>query len=533
MAEVMAWPLNLEEYAYNAEDVMRWMAGRTSGIYGQEGNWQVIAQSGMNVRVQAEGMAGGWLSNLGRYGVAFWNPTNIDLTVETADGVLPRIDRVVVSWHIPQQTTVPDVVIRKGTPLANPQPPALVNNGEYAEICLAEINVPAGATEITSYNITDTRLDESLCGLVSMGVEKIPTDGLEAQFMDWFENVKGQLSGDVAGNLQEQINQQGVKKLSHSKSGTTHALTGLSGVSGTVSCVFTATAAYAAGDTFTVDGVAYTIQLSNGEEAGDDLFVSGASVPVVINTAGKKVNFKAAGGQKLPAGTMDVLAILTQNGTFIVPQTGIYKITAIGHGGFGGFGAWGRDSYTLTGGGGAAGGIATVTKDLKKGESYTITVNDSQSSFGNLVTAIAGGNGSGINPGIGGSGSGDQVWNGGNGIIGNEISSGGGFVNGADGGSTSSQAPFGGAKGSPGKIAGFKNPPYNMVEDDSIRPYLLNDRNFGSIQNKYFGFGAGCGSSAAARTADGEWVQVITGHDTDIDYPMGANGAIFVEMVLD
>ena len=239
------------------------------------------------------------------------------------------------------------------------------------------------------------------------------------------------------------------------------------------------------------------------------------------------------GGQKLPAGTMDVLAILTQNGTFIVPQTGIYKITAIGHGGLGGFGAWGRDSYTLTGGGGAAGGIATVTKDLKKGESYTITVNDSQSSFGNLVTAIAGGNGSGINPGIGGSGSGDQVWNGGNGIIGNKISSGGGFVNGADGGSTSSQAPFGGAKGSPGKIAGFKNPPYNMVEDDSIRPYLLNDRNFGSIQNKYFGFGAGCGSSAAARTSDGEWVQVITGHDTDIDYPMGANGAIFVEMVLD
>ena len=321
--------------------------------------------------------------------------------------------------------------------------------------------------------------------------------------------------------------------LAHAKSETTHALTGLSGVSGTVSCVFTATAAYAAGDTFTVDGTAYTIQLSNGEEAEDNLFVAGASVPVVVDTAGKKVNFKAAGGQKLPAGTMDVLAILTQNGTFIVPQTGIYKITAIGHGGFGGFGAWGRDSYTLTGGGGAAGGIATVTKDLKKGESYTITVNDSQSSFGNLVTAIAGGNGSGINPGIGGSGSGDQVWNGGNGIIGNEISSGGGFVNGADGGSTSSQAPFGGAKGSPGKIAGFKNPPYNMVEDDSIRPYLLNDRNFGSIQNKYFGFGAGCGSSAAARTADGEWVQVITGHDTDIDYPMGANGAIFVEMVLD
>lgn len=302
MAEIMAWPLNLTTYSYNAQDVMRFMAGKTSGIFGEEGNFQVVAKSGMTVTVQAEGKTGGWLSDGAKYGVSFWSEDNIDLTVETADGVNPRKDRVVVSWHIPQQTTVPDVVIRKGTPSANPQPPALVNNGEYAEICLAEINVPAGATEITSYNITDTRLDESLCGLVSMGVEKIPTDGLEAQFMDWFEDLQTNLDGDVAYNLQSQItthiNDTAVhlRQLTHSKSGTTHALTGLSGVSGTVSCVFKATAAYAAGDTITVDGTAYAIQLSNGEAAEDNLFVSGASVPVVIDTAGKKVNFKAGGG---------------------------------------------------------------------------------------------------------------------------------------------------------------------------------------------------------------------------------------------
>lgn len=302
MAEVMAWPLNLTTYSYNAQDIMRFMAGKTSGVYGEEGNFQVIAKTGMTVTVQAEGMTGGWLSDGAKYGISFWNANDIDLTVETADGVNPRKDRVVVSWHIPQQTTVPDIVIRKGTPSANPRPPALVNNGEYAEICLAEINVPAGATEITSYNITDTRLDESLCGLVSMGVEKIPTDGLEAQFMDWFEDLQTNLDGDVAYNLQSQItthiNDTAVhlRQLSHSKSGTTHALTGLSGVSGTVSAVFTATAAYTAGDTFTVDGTAYTVQLSNGETAEDNLFVAGAAVPIVLDTAGKKVNFKAGGG---------------------------------------------------------------------------------------------------------------------------------------------------------------------------------------------------------------------------------------------
>lgn len=89
---------------------------------------------------------------------------------------------------------------------------------------------------------------------------------------------------------------QTVHTLGYSKSGTVHQLTGLTGLSGMVSCVFKATAAFAAGDTFTVDGVAYNLQLSNGEAAEANLFVSGATVPVVVDTAGKKVNFKAGGG---------------------------------------------------------------------------------------------------------------------------------------------------------------------------------------------------------------------------------------------
>lgn len=205
MAEIMAWPLNLTTYAYNAQDVMRWMAGKTSGIYGQEGNCQVITKSGMVITVQLAGKIGGWLSNQGLYGIAFWNDSDLDLTVETADGVNPRIDRVVVSWHIPQQATVPTISIRKGTPSSSPVAPALVNNGEYAEICLAEISVPAGSTSIAPYNITDTRLNEALCGLVSMGIEEIPTSGLEEQFWNWFNSLKANLEGDVAVNLQTQI----------------------------------------------------------------------------------------------------------------------------------------------------------------------------------------------------------------------------------------------------------------------------------------------------------------------------------------
>lgn len=87
----------------------------------------------------------------------------------------------------------------------------------------------------------------------------------------------------------------GIQPLSYTKSGTVHQLTGLAGITGAASCIFMAAAAFNAGDTFTVDGTAYTVQLSNGEEAEDNLFVSGAAVPVIVDTGAKKVNFKAGG----------------------------------------------------------------------------------------------------------------------------------------------------------------------------------------------------------------------------------------------
>ena len=87
-----------------------------------------------------------------------------------------------------------------------------------------------------------------------------------------------------------------IHTLSYYKSGVTHYLTGLSGLSGTVSCVFKATANFNAGDTIRIDSTAYTIQLSNGEEADDNLFVSGATVAVIVDKGNYRVNFKAGGG---------------------------------------------------------------------------------------------------------------------------------------------------------------------------------------------------------------------------------------------
>ena len=295
--------------------------------------------------------------------------------------------------------------------------------------------------------------------------------------------------------------------LTHSKSGTTHALTGLSGVSGTVSAVFTATAAYTAGDTFTVDGTAYTVQLSNGETAEENLFVAGAAVPIVLDTAGKKVNFKPAGGVKLPAETLAIVKIFTANDTFTVPQTGNYRITVIGPGGKGGYAAYTNDS----GFGGGAGGAAQVVRKLSKGESFPVTVSEAAASFGSLASATAGKNGGKYDegPGTGGTAAGDTHFQGGSGKSKSDYIQ----KQGTDGGCyTSEQAAVMAALSETGGKGGDQ-------EDGKI-PCTVSKAGFAP-----FGCGGGGGGYQYAGTA-GDWSGRRDGGE-------GFGGAVIVELILD
>lgn len=92
----------------------------------------------------------------------------------------------------------------------------------------------------------------------------------------------------------------GVVLLTHSKTGTVHALTGLESQIGVYSGLllgrFLATGDFAEGDSMTVDGESYTVQMTSGEDPEDNLFVAGVGVEAVIDTVHKTVNFKAGGG---------------------------------------------------------------------------------------------------------------------------------------------------------------------------------------------------------------------------------------------
>lgn len=84
-----------------------------------------------------------------------------------------------------------------------------VRNSEMYDLILAQVIVQPASTSISTSDITDTRTNEDLCGFVKGLLEVEPTKDLFAQynaiFMEWFNNMKDQLSEDAAGNLQNQI----------------------------------------------------------------------------------------------------------------------------------------------------------------------------------------------------------------------------------------------------------------------------------------------------------------------------------------
>ncbi len=160
----------------------------------------VSASSGMTVKV-AEGAA---IIN----GFIYYNDTPMDLVIPTADATLPRIDSIILRWNIPNRTM--NLMVVSGSAQSNPSAPALVRDGTYYDIQIATIRVNAGVASITTADITDTRPDESVCGITS-GYNGIDIDELmkqyTAEFNNWFDQIKGQLSEDAAGNLQNQINE--------------------------------------------------------------------------------------------------------------------------------------------------------------------------------------------------------------------------------------------------------------------------------------------------------------------------------------
>lgn len=115
------------------------------------------------------------------YGYYIFNDDNYNMVVDVADGVLSRIDRVVLQLNYLNREILP--VIKKGTIASSPVAPSLQRDSDVYELGIADILVSNGAVNISQASITDTRSDESLCGIVKSLVDGA-VETMEQQLAD-------------------------------------------------------------------------------------------------------------------------------------------------------------------------------------------------------------------------------------------------------------------------------------------------------------------------------------------------------------
>lgn len=234
-----------------------------NGVYAEHSNQlQVVAMPTPQMQVGVE-KGQGWIN-----GYWYENTDTMYLPIEVADGVLNRIDSIVLRLGFAERNMW--LMVKKGTPAINPIAPEVTRTADYYDLQLATISIPASSIRITQAQIQDTRMNQDVCGWVTGVVKQLDTttlfnqfetyfqefkennqadyeewtetqkqawlswvSGQETDFTDWtdeqkeeyetwyathidqwqsdfdtwFENIKGQLGEDPAGNLQNQIDE--------------------------------------------------------------------------------------------------------------------------------------------------------------------------------------------------------------------------------------------------------------------------------------------------------------------------------------
>ena len=164
---------------YYAEDFARHLATYfTNGIFNN--GCQVLADNDdMSVNVSVGS------ANINGY--RYDNDAIKTLSIANADGVLNRIDNVVIRWDLTNRTITTQVI--QGAFAENPVAPALVRTSTTFDLRIAKISIPAGTTEITQNLVTDTRFITSDCGNVISTVQTPDTEQLFIQIQAIFDNT--------------------------------------------------------------------------------------------------------------------------------------------------------------------------------------------------------------------------------------------------------------------------------------------------------------------------------------------------------
>ena len=124
------------------------------GILPNTDFFKVLPASNMAIGVTS---GRGWVQ-----GHAFSSDSTLAFTLDRADGVLDRVDTVIIRLDLTTDNEKIECKVIKGTIGGGATAP--VHDGTYYDLVIAQIAVAHGTTAITTAMITDKRGDGNLCG---------------------------------------------------------------------------------------------------------------------------------------------------------------------------------------------------------------------------------------------------------------------------------------------------------------------------------------------------------------------------------
>ncbi len=170
----------------------------TNGVFNNE--LQVQANDNMTVTLKSgTAFINGYFYN---------NTVDKVINISLSDTEQSRIDSIVLRFSKENRQIIADVL--EGTYADNPVAPELTRNSNIYELRLCNISVNKQADSITTSMIEDCRFNSTDCGQVISAVQQLDTTEIFAQYQAafdaLFEQMKGILSGDAAGELLVEIN---------------------------------------------------------------------------------------------------------------------------------------------------------------------------------------------------------------------------------------------------------------------------------------------------------------------------------------
>ena len=206
-----------DDRLYEAEIFRKYFAKFLSnGVY--YGNYKNYGENGMKVSIDS-GLTIKVSKGCGIINGVDYELENDTLLVLDRPSNGSRVDRIVVKVNDTLAVRETQLYVKEGT---GTTPAELQRDDNIYEICIAEVTVKSTSNP-TEEDITDTRIDTNLCGIVN---SLISVDGVELyqRFQDYIDEVtenlvmkdqdniidgkitaNGGFEGDVVGNLQGNV----------------------------------------------------------------------------------------------------------------------------------------------------------------------------------------------------------------------------------------------------------------------------------------------------------------------------------------